>query len=291
MITSKSSLTIRLDNLKALVSIAKALTCRVAVATQFQRAFMQLLYDAQFEELSARDLMLTSALNTDYLLTLPIYVDWKKASESNAIIFKDKRTFFQRSNLQKILSRTGSQNEADQGFPSNGRPKHERGIFEAIYYSTDMVLSGFISGVTYNYLAKFVVLHRSLLVKEIELAFKSAYQTQEIQVWIKRMKLWLEELSLFQQSYSYKEQTSDYLLDVDKLSDSDLPIWLAAQKAVTRYEGLLSPVGPRGRLLRKLLTWSGLIPSTTETTFELQNDNTASELYLGFPCDADYVYM
>ena len=62
--------------------------CRVAVATQFQRAFMQLLYDAQFEELSARDLMLTSALNTDYLLTLPIYVDWKKASESNAIIFK-----------------------------------------------------------------------------------------------------------------------------------------------------------------------------------------------------------
>lgn len=96
------------------------------------------------------------------------------------------------------------------------------------------------------------------------------------------MKLWLEELSLFQQSYSYKEQTSDYLLDVDKLSDSDLPIWLAAQKAVTRYEGLLSPVGPRGRLLRKLLTWSGLIPSTTETTFELQNDNTASELYLGF---------
>ena len=60
---------------------------RVAVATRFQRAFMQLLYDAQFEELSARDLMLTSALNTDYLLTLPVYVDWKRASESNAIIF------------------------------------------------------------------------------------------------------------------------------------------------------------------------------------------------------------
>jgi hypothetical protein len=61
---------------------------RVAVATRFQRAFMQLLYDAQFEELSARDLMLTSAMNTDYLLTLPVYVDWKRASESNAIIFR-----------------------------------------------------------------------------------------------------------------------------------------------------------------------------------------------------------
>lgn len=49
---------------------------------------MQLLNDAQFEELSVRDLMLTNALNTDYLLTLPIYVDWKRASESNAIIFR-----------------------------------------------------------------------------------------------------------------------------------------------------------------------------------------------------------
>ncbi|KAH1207253.1 hypothetical protein GmHk_15G042407 [Glycine max] len=34
------------------------------------------------------DLMLTSALNTDYLLTLPTYVDWKRAYESNAIIFR-----------------------------------------------------------------------------------------------------------------------------------------------------------------------------------------------------------
>jgi len=49
---------------------------------------MKLLSNAQFEELSARDLMLTSALNTDYLLTLPIYVDWKRAYESNAIIFR-----------------------------------------------------------------------------------------------------------------------------------------------------------------------------------------------------------
>lgn len=49
---------------------------------------MQLLRDAQFEELSTEDLMLVSALNTDYLLTLPIFVDWKEAYESNAIIFR-----------------------------------------------------------------------------------------------------------------------------------------------------------------------------------------------------------
>lgn len=105
---------------------------------------------------------------------------------------------------------------------------------------------------------------------------------QEIQVWSKRIRLWLEELSVMQQSYSYKEQTSDYQPDVDKILESDLPIWIAAQKAVTRYEGFLSSVGPRGRLLRKLLIWSGLIPSTTEATSELENDNIGSELYSGF---------
>lgn len=61
---------------------------RVAFATHFQHSFMNLLRNAQFEELSAQDLLLTYALNSDYLLTLPIYVDWKKAAESNAIIFR-----------------------------------------------------------------------------------------------------------------------------------------------------------------------------------------------------------
>ncbi|KAI3914858.1 hypothetical protein MKX01_018027, partial [Papaver californicum] len=61
---------------------------RIAVETRFQGAFMKLLRNAQFEELSARDLLLTSSLNTDYLFTLPIYVDWKKALESNPIIYR-----------------------------------------------------------------------------------------------------------------------------------------------------------------------------------------------------------
>lgn len=61
---------------------------RVAIPERFQRVFMKLLNNAEFEELSPRDLMLTSALNTDYLLTLPVYVDWKRASESSVIIFR-----------------------------------------------------------------------------------------------------------------------------------------------------------------------------------------------------------
>ncbi|XP_028203619.1 uncharacterized protein LOC114387617 [Glycine soja] len=77
-----------LDLTALLRSLDIPTTSRVTIATRFQRAFMQLLSNAQFEELSARDLMLTSALNTDYLLTLPTYVDWKRAYESNAIIFR-----------------------------------------------------------------------------------------------------------------------------------------------------------------------------------------------------------
>lgn len=94
------------------------------------------------------------------------------------------------------------------------------------------------------------------------------------------MKLWLEELSLFQQSYLNDEQNSESLLGVDQLSDCDLPIWLAAQRAVSRYEGFLSAIGPRGRLLRKLLARVGLLPPTPETPFQLDSVSSVSEPYL-----------
>ncbi|KAI9180910.1 hypothetical protein LWI28_009370 [Acer negundo] len=217
---------------------------RLAVATRFQRAFMQLLYNAEFEELSATDLMLTSALNTDYLLTLPIYVDWKRAAESNAIIF-----------------RRGYATERQKGLL----------IVEKLDYVQSRLLQRIF----------FIISKPLEKVSEwISEAFKNASQTQEVQDSIKRMKLWLEELSLFQQSYFSNEQSSDNLLGVDQLSDGELPIWLAAQKAVSRYEGLLSPVGPRGRLLRKLLTWIGLAPPTPEILFPPETKSNASDPYL-----------
>ncbi|KAF8379870.1 hypothetical protein HHK36_027335 [Tetracentron sinense] len=217
---------------------------RVAVATRFQRAFMKLLHDAQFEELSARDLMLTSSLNTDYLLTLPIYVDWKRASESNAIIF-----------------RRGYATERQKGLL----------IVEKLDYLQSKLLQGI-----------FVILSKPLgkIGMWINEALKSASQTQEIQVWTKRLKLWFTEPYFSQRSYSCDERTFDNQLEVDQLSDIDLPIWLAAQKAVPRYEGLLSSVGPRERLLRKLLAWIGLIPSTPESSIDINSDSTACEPYL-----------
>ena len=59
-----------------------------AAAARFQRNFLKLLKNAHFQGLSVRDLQLTSALNTDYLLTLPIEVDWKNSSSEIAIIFR-----------------------------------------------------------------------------------------------------------------------------------------------------------------------------------------------------------
>ncbi|XVF72891.1 hypothetical protein PTKIN_Ptkin12aG0157100 [Pterospermum kingtungense] len=221
---------------------------RVAVSTRFLRAFMQLLDDAQFEELSVRDLMLTNALNTDYLLTLPIYVDWKRASESNAIIF-----------------RRGYATERQKGLL----------IVEKLDYLQSRLLRGIFSIVS-KPLGKV----GKWITHKLNEALKDASQRDEAQEWIRRLKLWLEEVSLFQQTYFNNEQNSENLPSVDQLSDRDLPIWLAAQRAVSRYEGLLSPVGPRGRLIKKFLARVGLIPPTPETPFQLDGDCSVSEPYL-----------
>ncbi|KAK1320800.1 hypothetical protein QJS10_CPA03g01934 [Acorus calamus] len=99
-------------------------------------------------------------------------------------------------------------------------------------------------------------------------------------IWVEKVKHWLKEQSLSQSARSYFEGKSEDQMEVDQISENDLPIWLAAQKAVTRYEGFLSPVGPRGRLLRKLLMWVGFIPTSPETSFKSDSDSKTSEPYL-----------
>ncbi|KAK7325345.1 hypothetical protein VNO77_29507 [Canavalia gladiata] len=217
---------------------------RVTIATRFQRAFMQLLSDAQFEELSARDLMLTSALNSDYLLTLPVYVDWKRAYESNAIIF-----------------RRGYATEKQKGLL----------IVEKLDYLQSKLLRRI-----------FFIISKPLsrLGTWISELYKNASQKHEVHNWTERLRLWIMELSVFQKSLLYNDPASNEQIGVNQVPNAELPIWLAAQRAVARYEGILSPVGPRGRLLRRLLSWVGLIPPTPETPFEVHNDNSAPEPYL-----------
>lgn len=105
----------------------------------------------------------------------------------------------------------------------------------------------------------------------------------DIKIWTENLKAWVKELPFFQQSYSNNIFASNNVLEVDHVTSDDLPIWLAAQRAVTRYEGILSTTGPRGRLLRKLLTWIGLAPTAPEQAIDLKSRtiDCDSESYSG----------
>lgn len=113
-------------------------------------------------------------------------------------------------------------------------------------------------------------------------AVKTSTGKGDLLIWIEKLKLWLKE------QYSPDNlllRMSDKKFGPDEIVDEgpDLPIWIAAQTAVSRYEGLLSPLGPRRRLVRKLLTWTGLVPSLPEASvnFEIDNKNYV-ENYLRF---------
>ncbi|KAJ3672624.1 hypothetical protein LUZ60_007345 [Juncus effusus] len=212
---------------------------RVAFAANFQRNFMKLLKDAQFEELSARDLLLTYALNSDYILTLPIYVDWKKASDSNAIIF-----------------RRGYASERQKGLL----------LVEKLDYLQSKLLQRIFFGLSkpLKNLGKF-----------INEAVKRSTGNQDLQIQFQKLKFWLNEQYSPDSLLVNRESKSGF--EESGNPNTDLPIWIAAQKAVSRYEGLLSPVGPRGRLIRKLLSWTGLVGSLPEASVSLE---TEKEKYL-----------
>ncbi|XP_071928754.1 uncharacterized protein [Coffea arabica] len=228
------------DNMKT--NPMKRVFCRVAVHARFQRSFVQLLSSAEFEELSVRDLLLTSSLNTDYLLTLPIYVDWRRASESNAIIY-----------------RRGHATERQKGLLT----------VEKLDYLQSMLLQRIFFLIS-RPLGKFGV----WLAEQV---LKRNKQIRDTILWTENLNDWLKKLPFFQQSYLDDIFSSEDELEVDLLTSSDLPIWLAAQRAVTRYEGILSTTGPRGRLLRKLLTWIGLAPSAPEQALDLKSRTIACD--------------
>ncbi|CAA0839297.1 Protein of unknown function (DUF3754 [Striga hermonthica] len=106
--------------------------------------------------------------------------------------------------------------------------------------------------------------------------FKSITRNKDTETLASEFKLRMKELSLPFKSYSYDEKMFDDHNKVD-IQSTDFPIWMAAQKAVARYEGILSEVGPRERLLRKFLAWAGLLPSTPEQAFDLDTHTASSE--------------
>ncbi|PKA65733.1 hypothetical protein AXF42_Ash013148 [Apostasia shenzhenica] len=218
---------------------------RIAVPAHFQKSFMKLLRDAQFEELSVQDLQMAYALNSEYLLTLPIYVDWKRASASHSIIF-----------------RRGYATERQKGF--------------LIPEKLDYLQSKLLQKIFFN-------LSRPL--KEsgkwlYEQALKGSGRAQTLTAWIDEVKIWLKDQYSLERTWLYGELVTRNQLESDMSADTNLPIWLAAQRAVPRYKGFLSSVGPRGRLMKKLLIWVGLIPATPEVSVDFNSDTKDTETTL-----------
>ncbi|MQM01513.1 hypothetical protein Taro_034273 [Colocasia esculenta] len=111
-------------------------------------------------------------------------------------------------------------------------------------------------------------------------ALKNSRQTNKLGALVERGKSWMKKQTFPQAMNSFIEGTfSDHSEDA-KAEASELPIWLAAQRAAPRYEGFLSSIGPRGRLVRKFLTWIGFIPSLPEASVELDDGGKESESYL-----------
>lgn len=124
--------------------------------------------------------------------------------------------------------------------------------------------------------SSFIKLFLLMVIGQI---LQNACETPEVQSWTKRLKLWMDDMSNNQELYSLNDENAASLLNEDQASKTSLPIWLAAQRAAPRYEGLLSTVGPRGRLLRKIMTWTGFVTPKSDTPSELEVDDAASETY------------
>eukprot|EP01018_Ginkgo_biloba_P011882 Gb_17317 [translate_table: standard] len=115
--------------------------------------------------------------------------------------------------------------------------------------------------------------------------WKSLGENEQAKFWTEGIKSWLKEPLWPNRGYQSRiprehgNLSQEYLLsNLEK--ENDLPIWVAAQQAVPRYEDFLSSAGSRGRLLRKLLVWMGLLPSEPPASIRLDRDGSSSEPYL-----------
>ncbi|KAL2603107.1 hypothetical protein R1flu_017160 [Riccia fluitans] len=201
---------------------------RTTSTKRFQRNFLKLLKNAQFDGLSVDDLELTAALNSDYLLTLPISVDWKRASNSNIVIY-----------------RRGYAKEQQKGFLVGAK-------FD---YLQSALLKVALKG-----LSRPLISTGHWLIQ----IWRFLRNDPEGKALAESVERWVEE-PLQPAGRNTSQDTSDEnAKELDMLSmesEMDLPIWEAAQQAVPRYEAVLSSAGSRGLLLRRILVRMGILPS------------------------------
>lgn len=215
----------------------------ITAAARFQRNFLKLLRNAQFQGLSARDLQLTSALNTDYLLTLPIEVDWKQAPSEIAIIF-----------------RRGYAAERQEGF-----------LFGA---KLDYIQSLLLRKV-FNWFSRPLFRAGTWINQKL----KQSREIDGSRSWAEEITEWLKEPLKPDMDDDLSGIIADTLTEEEK--EDYLPVWIAAQQAVPRYEAFLSSVGSRGMLLRKILVWMRILPpQSASLSFDWDSESTTSEAYL-----------
>lgn len=198
-------------------------TQREKATVRFQRHFMRLLKSAQFKGLSVNDLKLTAALNSDYLLTLPIDVDWNSAASADALLF-----------------RRGYATERQEGRLFGAKLDYIQSVF----------LSNFFNGLT----GPLFRAGRWCIKK-----WESLEEDEEGRALAERVERWLEEPLQRAANLKASRSSSD---DERSESDVEegLEIWEAARQAVPRYEAVLSSAGSRGLLIRRMLVRMGLLP-------------------------------
>jgi hypothetical protein len=99
--------------------------------------------------------------------------------------------------------------------------------------------------------------------------------------WAEEITEWLKEPLKPDMDDDLSSIIADSLTKEEK--EDYLPVWIAAQQAVPRYEAFLSSVGSRGVLLRRLLVWMGILPPLDLKDISIVEDDSR------LLCNPDYI--
>jgi hypothetical protein len=230
--TGRQDNAVATENGNALADYSSEHVVDETAAERFQRHFMRILRRAKFEGLSVSDLKLTAALNSDYLLTLPIDVDWKSAASADALLF-----------------RRGYSTERQEGYLFGAKLDYLQSVF----------LLQLFNGLT----GPLFRAGRWCIKK-----WESLEEDEEGRALTERIERWLEEPlhpGANQSAKPAQASSDDEHSNSDGDEEEGLEIWKAARQAVPRYQAVLSSAGSRGLLLRRLLERMGLLSAESPT--------------------------
>ncbi|CAM6091278.1 unnamed protein product [Calypogeia fissa] len=201
-----------------------------AAAERFQKNFVKILRRAEFKGISLRDLELTASLNSDYLLSTPVDVDWKRTSSSNVKIF-----------------RRGYTKEEQKGLLLGEKFDYLQSV------ALRLVFKGF-TGPLLN-AGRWCIQN-----------WRSLWNDKESRELAESVSGWLQEplqLENEEPVNASEKSTHQKAIKHNREAQLDMPIWLAGRTAIPRYEAILSSAGSRGLLIRRILVRMRLVQMET----------------------------